>query len=282
MTKAISVSHPQWGAEQHLREFSAPVAWLEQIRPTVFQETTNPNFQLGALHSIEWKSALQFVHHVLAIVRAVTGLAESNFSVTPFLRFEDGRKIAKAGVGIFLGNGSEFDEHCIPDLDTALASFCSGIVSSHDVDGQGDLFHSLKNEKIESVVATAVCDFLAIFGGKRVGETRLLKTRNSEMLIAGVYRSRKDSPLPDPELWTTFGEIDGLRGSLRTAYVVVNERKTIAFNFDELRFLGPLKTRILDGSIYEFSLETQWISHEKQINNLVSFHIYDSENPILP
>jgi hypothetical protein len=280
--KAVCESKPSFGVEDcHKHNFKMPVVCLEHVRPLLFQTIIDPNFQLGALHSIDWAPSLDFLPHVLKLVCCVSGFDESNFTVTSLLRYQDGRHVAKPGVGIFANDGVSLDDEHLLKIDNALTSFCRSVLVGQEIDGQEQFFPVATPENNAEVVAKLVDDFLVIYSGKKVGETRLLKTRNREMLLAGTYRSMKDAPLPAPVRWPVTGEIDGLRGKSRTLYVNLTERKTIAVLFDEERFKESLRSRILDNLPYDFVIETEWIARDKTVDSLISFCRCDSGEAIL-
>jgi hypothetical protein len=116
-----------------------------------------------------------------------------------------------------------------------------------------------------------VDEFQKKFGGKQIKEARFVKTRTLEGFLAGRVKHSKDCELPPPTRSSLAGKIDGIRGRLRTTYIAVSERKTVSVLFDEAKFLEILLPRILDTKIYEFELETEWISADKSITNLISF-----------
>lgn len=280
--KAVCESKPSLGVEDcHKHNFKMPVVCLEHVRPLLFQTINDPDFQLGALHSIDWASSLDFLPHVLKLVCSVSGHEESNFTVTPLFRYEDGRHVAKPGVGIFANEGVPLDDEHLLKIDNALTSFCRSVLAGQEIDGQDQFFPVVTSEDNAKVIAKLVDDFLVTYSGKKVGETRLLKTRNREMLLAGTYRSMKDEPLPAPVRWTVTGAIDGLRGKLRTLYINLTERKTIAVLFDEERFKESLRCRILDDLLYEFVIETEWIARDKTVDSLISFCCSDSGETVL-
>ena len=280
--KAACESTPLLGVEDgHKHNFKMPVVCLEHVRPLLFQTIIDPNFQLGALHSIDWAPSLDFLPHILKLVCRVSGFDESNFTVTPLFRYQDGRHVAKPGVGIFANDGVPLDDEILLKIDNALTSFCRSVLAGQEIDGQDQFFPVVTPEDNAEVVTKLVDDFLVTYSGKKVGETRLLKTRNREMLLAGTYRSMKDAPLPAPVRWTVTGEIDGLRGKSRTLYVNLTERKTIAVLFDEERFKEPLRCRILDDLLYEFVIETEWIARDKTVDSLISFSQSDSDESVL-
>lgn len=80
---------------------------------------------------------------------------------------------------------------------------------------------------------------------------------------------------------TAAAQIDGLRGMTRTAFLNVGERKSIAILFDEAAFKEPLRNRVLDGLMYEFVIETEWISNDKKVDSLVSFRHRDGGETVL-
>ncbi len=95
--KAVCESKPSLGLEDcHKHNLNMPVVCLEHVRPLLFQTISDPDFQLGALHSIDWASSLDFLPHVLKLVCSVSGYEESNFTVTPLFRYEDGRHVAQS------------------------------------------------------------------------------------------------------------------------------------------------------------------------------------------
>jgi len=77
------------------------IACVEYARPLIFGTTDDPNFQLGPLHAVDWGKPVNFLQELLKPVCRISGHGESAFNVTPLLHYEDGRRIAKAGAGIF-------------------------------------------------------------------------------------------------------------------------------------------------------------------------------------
>jgi len=280
--KAVADSMPSLGVEDcHAHNFKMPVVCLEHVRPLLFQTINDPDFQLGALHSIDWAPSLDFLTYLLKLVCSITGLDESNFTVTPLFRYQDSRHVAKPGVGIFANNGVPIDDEHLLAIDNALTSFCRSVLAGQEIDGQGQFFPVDRPEGSAEIVANMIDDFLVTHSGKKVGETRILKTRSQEMLLAGIYRSMRDEPLPAPVKWTVTGEIDGLRGKSRTLYINLTERKTIAVLFDEERFKESLRCRILDDRLYDFEIETEWIARDKTVDSLISFSRSDSDESVL-
>lgn len=280
--KAVCESKLSLGVEDcHKHNFRMPVVCLEHVRPLLFQTIVDPSFQLGALHSIDWAPSLGFLPHVLKLICLVSGLDESNFTVTPLFRYQDGRHVAQPGVGIFANDGVTLNDEDLLKIDNTLTSFCRSVLAGQEIDGQDQFFPVVTPENNAEVVAKLVDDFLVTHSGKRVGEARLLRTRNREMLLAGTYRSMKDAPLPAPVRWTITGQIDGLRGKSRTVYINLTERKTIAVLFDEERFKESLRCRILDDLLYEFVIETEWIARDKSVDSLISFCRSDSGETVL-
>ena len=263
-------------------ELKSLVVWLEHLRPVVFQESDDPSFQLGpTMHAINWASSLDFLPHVQKLTCDISGLGPENFTVSPAFHYEDGRRVAWPSVGIFAKEGVLITADMFCDLDAALVSFCRGVLEGQEIVGQEQFFPVPISEKTAAIVTSLASDFLASFGGKKVGEARLLKTRNCEILVAGTYRPKRDLPLPDPERWTVTGEIDGLRGMTRTVFLNIGERKSIAILFDEATFKNPLRQRVLDGSMYDFVIETEWISHDKKVDSLVSFHSFGGDQTLV-
>jgi hypothetical protein len=66
----------------------------------------------------------------------------------------------------------------------------------------------------------------------------------------------------------------------RTVFLNIGERKSIAILFDEATFKNPLRQSVLDGSMYDFVIETEWISHDKKVESLMSFHPFGVGDPI--
>jgi hypothetical protein len=281
MQKVFGSAHNLGVDECHKQTFKMPVVCLEHLRPLLFQTIIDPSFQLGALHSVDWTPSLDFLSRLLKLVCSVSGLDESDFTVTPLFHYGDGRHVAKPGVGIFANDGVTLDDEVLLKIDNALTAFCRSVLAGQEIGGQDQFFPLEAAEGNAEVVANLVDDFLATHGGKRVGEARLLKTKNQEMLIAGAYRSMNDAPLPAPARWTVTGEIDGLRGKLRTVYISLTERKTIAVLFDEMRFKELLRCRIFDDLLYEFVIETEWVARDKSVDSLISFCRSNSGEAVL-
>lgn len=267
--------------DRHTRELKVPVVWLEHVRPVIFQQSNDPNFQLGPMHAINWASSLDFLPHILKLTCDVSGLNQGDFVLSPAFHYEEGRRVGKPSVGIFANEGVIIESDVLRELDAALISFCRCVLERQEIAGQEEFFPVDISERSAARVASLADNFLASFGGKKVGEPRRLKTKISEILVAGTYRPKKDMRLPDPDKWTAVGEIDGLRGVIRTAFLNIGERKTIAILFDEALFKELLRNRVLDGVVYEFLIETEWISHEKKVDSLVSFRLRDGGEPIL-
>lgn len=262
-------------------ESKAPVVWLEHLRPVVFQESDDPSFQLGPMHSIDWASSLGFLPHVQKLICDVSGLGPESFIVSPAFHYEEGRRVARPSVGIFANEGVVIAANMLCELDVALMAFCRSVLEGQEIVGQEQFFPLQISDKNAAIVSALACEFLACFGAKKVGEARLLKTRNCEVLVAGTYRPKKDSPLPNPERWTVTGEIDGLRGMTRTVFINIGERKSLSPHFDEATFINPLRQRVLNGSMYDFVIETEWISHDRKVDSLVSFQPFGRGDSIL-
>ena len=265
----------------HRHEFKAPVIWVEHVRALVFNESNDATFQLGAMHAIEWGPLLSFLPHILKLTCHLSGLDQACFTVTPAFHFEQGRRVAKPGVGIFENEGVIICEEKRQELEVALTCFCRGVLQGQEVTGQDQLFPIELTERSAESVAALVVDFLKSSGGKKVGEARMLKTNGTEILIAGTYRPIKDKSLPGPTRRTVMGQIDGLRGATRTVFVNLSDRKTAAVLFDESRFKQQLRARVLDGLIYAFVIETEWISNDKTVDTLVSFSPCGGSEPVL-
>jgi hypothetical protein len=253
----------------------SPVIWVEHLRPIVFQTVDDPSFQLGALHSIDWTPSLDFLSHLLKLTCLVTGFDESKFTVTSLLRYQDGRSLAKPGVGIFANDDAEIGDEILHSLEVAAAFFCHSVLVGQEVIGQEKLFPTETPDDTQEALRDLIDDFLSNFGGKRVGEARLLKTRSCELLVVGSYLTAKDQPLPEPATWYATGEIDGIRGVQRTLYIKVSERKTISIFFDEQEFRERLRHQIMDKQIYEFVIETAWIASGKSIDSLIMYRRCD-------
>lgn len=265
----------------HQHNFKTPVIWLEHVRALIFQESIDTSFQMGAIHAIDWSSLLNFLPHVLKLTCAVTGRDGGDFTVSPAFHFEQNRRTAKPGIGIFENEGVAIGEEKLRELDAALTCFCRCVLQGQEIVGQDLIFPIEISERSADCVATLVDDFLTSSGGKKVGEARLLKTSGCEILVAGSYRPIKDKPLPYPKRKTITGKIDGLRGMIRTLFVNIGERKTIAVLFDEGRFKEPLRSRVLDDLVYSFVIDTEWVAHDKTVDTLVSFAPCDGGEPAL-
>ena len=144
-------------------------------------------------------------------------------------------------------------------------------MQGQEIAGQDSILPIELTKRSADSVATLVGDFLASFGGKKVGEARLLKTKNCEILVAGTYRPINEKSLPEPKRKKVTGLIDGMRGMMRTVYLNIGDQKTIAIVFDEGRFKEPLRSRVLDGLLYDFVIDNEWIAHDKTVDTLVSF-----------
>lgn len=246
-----------------------PIVWLENVRPISFKTAVDPTFQLGALNAIEWGPSLDFVPTILKVICMTSRYDESNFTITPLLRHITGRQVAKPGVGIFANEGVVFSDSEQCTLDSTLTSFCQNVLNHQEIVGQDQLFVVEIQQNYREIIFELAEDFLTHFAGKSVGEPRLLRTRSCEILVAGTYRSCKDRPLPPPIRWSASGQIDGIRGKLRTLYVNVTERKTLQIKFDEERYEEPLRLRTLDKLFYCFEIETEWISTQKSVDRLI-------------
>lgn len=256
-------------------ELKVPLVWLEHARALCFQESVDLNFQLGPLHAINWAASLDFLPHLLELTCHVTGISQANFAVSPAFRYEDGRRVAKPGVGIFPRHDAAIPDEVLLEITAALTVFFHRVLEGQEISGQEQLFPLEISEKTNEVVGVLADKFLAGVSGKKVGEPHLLRTKNCEMLVAGAYRPTKDLPLPEPVRWTAVGEIDGLRGMTRTVFICTESRKTLAILFDEESFKKPLRDRLFDGSMYELIIETEWISPGKKIDRLVSIDSCD-------
>lgn len=259
----------------------APIVWLEHERAVVFQESSDLNFKLGPIHTISWASSLDFLPHLLELTCNVSGIDPAGFTVSPAFHFEEGMRVARPGVGIFPNGDTNIPGEVRIEMDRALTAFCRRVLKDQEVVGQQEFFPVEISAKTAEIVASLTDNFLASFGGKKVGEPRLLRTKSCEILIKGAYIQKNDVSLPDPETWTIVGEIDGLRGMTRTVYVYTEDRKTLAILFDEESFKEPLRSRVLDGLRYEFDITTEWISPGKKIDSLVSIRPCDGGDLIL-
>ena len=262
-------------------DFKAPFVWLEHARAVCLRESDDLIFQLGPLHAINWSPSLDFQNHVLELICHVSRVGQDDFIVSPALRYGCDRYLAKPGVGIFTNYRVTISNETLSEIEAALTAFCRRVLEGQEVVDQEQLFRVELSEKTDEIVKALADNFLSLFGGKKVGEPRLLKTKNCEMLVAGTYRSRESVPLPDLERWTAIGEVDGLRGMTRTVFIVTANRKTIVVYFDEESFKKPLCDRVLDGAMYEFVIETEWISPDKKIDSLVSIRPCDGGDLIL-
>ena len=256
-------------------ELKAPLVWLEHARALCFQESDDLNFQLGPLHAINWAASLDFLPHLLELTCHVTGIDQASFTVSPAFRYEDGRRVAKPGVGIFPSHDAAIPDEVLLEISAALTVFFQRVLEGQEISGQEQLFPLEISEPTNEVVGELADKFLAGVSGKKVGEPHLLRTKNSEMLVAGAYRPTKDLPLHEPVRWTVVGEIDGLRGMTRTVFICTESRKTLAVFFDEKSFKELLRNRVLDGQVYEFDITTEWISHGRKVDSLVSIRHTD-------
>lgn len=262
-------------------DFKAPVVWLEHARAVCFRESDDLSFQLGPLHAINWSPSLDLLPHLLQLTCHISGVGQDDFIVSPAFRYECDRHIAKPGVGIFTNNCVSISNEVLSEIEVALTAFCRRVLEGQEVVDQEQFFAVELSEKTAEIVKNQADQFLLLFAGKKVGEPRLLKTQNCKMLVAGTYRSRESVALPDLERWTAIGEVDGLRGMTRTVFIGTANRKTIGVYFDEESFKRPLRDRVLDGAMYEFVIETEWISPDKKIDSLVSIRPCDGGELIL-
>lgn len=254
---------------------------LEHLRPITFRESDDSSFQLGPMHAINWTSSLEILTHLLKLVCAVSGLGEEYFTISPAFHYEIGRRAAKPTVGIFANDGVVIEVGILREIDVALASFCRRVLEGQEIQGQEQLFPTNISARTSAIVVSMADEFLLALDGKKVGEARLLRTSSSELMVAGAYRPRCDRPLPAPDQWSVVGEIDGIRGITRTAFINVGRGKTIAILYDESAFKSRLRQRVLDGSIYDFVIESEWIAHEKKVDSLVSFRLCDGSDTTL-
>lgn len=275
-----SSSEPIYGGQ--FGGCNVPVVWLEHARAVSFRESDDLRFQLGPLHAINWVPSLDFLPHLLELTCHVSGIDKANFTVSPAFRYEEGsRRLAKPGVGIFPNSDANILDEVLVEIDAALMSFYRFVLQGQEIAGQDQFFPVEISEKTVEVVVSLAENFLASFGGKKVGEPHLLKTKSCEFLVAGTYRPKNEASLPDSERWSVVGEIDGLRGMTRTAFINIEHRKTLAILFDEDSFKKPLRDRVLDGAMYEFVIDTEWISADKKIDSLVSILPLDGGDLIL-
>jgi hypothetical protein len=238
----------------------------------MFYPSSDPSFQPGALHAIDWKPSLELLRHIFNLVLFTTDLKEEDFVVMPAFRYTDShRHVAKPGAGLFANEGVEISDSLNNTIAGVLTMFCMSVLTGQENSAQEQLFSIELPPEIREKTLIFAEDFLGSHGGKKVGEALLVKTTCSENLLAGTYRPAKDSPLPSPINWNVSGEIDGIRGKLRTIYISVGEKKVIPILFDEEKFKEQLRCRVLDELIYDFEVETEWISIEKSIDHLVSF-----------
>lgn len=165
----------------------------------VFQESDDFSFQVGPMHAINWTYSLDFLSHLLKLTGIVTGLSEKDFTVSPAFHYEADRRVAKPGVGIFANEGVIVTDDMLSELDSVFVLFCRSVLEGQEVAGQEQFFPVRISAKNTASVTSLTDDFLSSFGGKNVGEARLLKTKNCTMLVAGTYRPKEDMPLPDPE-----------------------------------------------------------------------------------
>jgi hypothetical protein len=260
------------GTDSPLFTHRTPFIWLEFLRPVMFYPSSDPSFQPGALHAIDWKPSLERLRHIFNLVCFTTDLKEEDFVVMPAFRYTDPqRHVAKPGAGLFANEGVEISDSLNNTIAGVLTMFCMTVLTSQDNADQQQLFSSdLPPETREKTLIFAE-NFLASRGGKKVGDALLVRTTCNENLWTGTYRPAKDSPLPIPTKWNVSGEIDGVRGKLRTVYINVGEKKIIPILFDEEKFREQLRCRVLDELIYDFEVETEWIAIDKSIDRLVSF-----------
>lgn len=251
---------------------SAPFVWLEFLRPLMFYPSSDPSFQPGALHVIDWKPSLELLREIFNLICITAELKEEDFDFMPAFRYTDpSRRVAKPGIGIFSRDGVDICDSLNQTVAATLASFRTIVLTGQENSAQEQLFANELPPETHNKILTFAEEFLVTHGGKKVGEARLLKTAFSEILLAGTYRPAKDSPLPPPVKWSVSGEIDGIRGKLRTIYVEVGEKKTISIFFNEKNFKKKLRCKVLDELTYDFEIETEWISREKSVDYLVSF-----------
>lgn len=261
-------------------EFKSPIIWLGHVRPLIFQESQDARFQMGAMHAIDWSSLMDFLPQVVKLTCQVCALKENDLIVTPAFHYEQGRRVAKPGVGIFPNDGVIVSEETERELDAAFTCFAHSILKRQEIAGQDQIFPVEISERSAASVAAVVNDFLINSGGKKVGEPRMLRTMGCEILVSGTYRTKNEKALPEPKRKVVLAEIDGMRGMIRTIFLNIGDRKTITLLFDEARFKEELRSRVLDGLVYEFVIDTEWIAIDKTVDTLVSFSPC-SDEPVL-
>ena len=249
----------------------APIVWIELSRPVLFQESDDPSFILAPMHSINWNSLFECLPQIMIVIGEVTGLDQSDFTVSPALQYLQGRRVAKPGIGVFTNAGIQIGNAVEQKLENALTWLFYSILQGRDVVGQSEIFPVEIDGSLLEKIAPIIDGFLSSSGGKRVGEARVLKTKGGDILVSGNYRLYENHSLPEPQRRTIKGEIDGLRGITRTVFVNIGDRKTLAVLFDEARFKEQLRGRVLDGLVYDFVVETEWIAYDKSVDTLVSY-----------
>ena len=256
------------------------IAWLESMRPIAIQECDDPGFRPAPYDTINWTPLKDFQRYVLRLVCEVCGVSQQNLTESP--AFQDvNHRLKKPCVAIMTTADFLIPNEMQGELDAALTHFCRLVLEGQEIEGQEQFFPVEPSERTIEIVTSLAEEFLATVSGKKVGEPRLLKTRDCEIFVSGTYRQKKDKPLPEPERWTVIGEIDGLRGAIRSVFVVTEERKTLPIVFDEAKFKNPLRDRVLDGEKYQFVIETEWIAHDRKVDTLMSFDFCSGGDPIL-
>ena len=220
------------------------VVLMEHLRPLHFHKCCDPDFQMGPWHSIRWEPSLDFLDSLLDVVCEVGGFCQEDFTISPALKYSNNYLVATPTVGIFANDNIFFDGGVKREIDLALAAFCSCVIDGQEIAEQKQLFPSEISQPSMEIVMSLASKFLEAAHGKRIGEARLLKTSNGELLVSGAFRPPKDAPLPSPQRWSVVGEIDGIRGVARTIFLNVIGGKTIAIFFDESTFKERLRQMV--------------------------------------